>query len=329
MNGTEYCELWPDNPSRCQVIALLLKLFSSFSLIGCLFVIATICLFQLYKYFVQRLILFLCICAGIDSLNLLIGATTITRSMHLQCQVQAFLLQYFNCAEILWICSIAINIVMSLNHIQISRKEKWIHNIVWFCSLFMSVIPLFGMHYGNAGFWCWISRDATAMRLGVWYIPLLFVIISLLVAYVYVVVKVCHSVNLTEGSDFEIRKKQDMMLNEVKPLVAYPIIYFCFHLPMFISRIDDASHPTSPPYYPLAVVGVVFAASLGALNAIVFALYGKTLKLLTWNHIKGAFLSYRHGSAVVVTHNYSVLDGRDVPLLSSDEDKMECGSKSL
>ena len=43
----------------------------------------------------------------------------------------------------------------------------------------------------------------------------------MLVAYVYVVAKIYMSVDLTEGSDFEIRKKYDMMLGEVIDLMIY------------------------------------------------------------------------------------------------------------
>jgi len=329
MNGTKYCQFWPEKPSRCHTITIVLKIFSSLSLVGCLFVIAMICLFKLYKYFVQRLILFLCICAGIDSVNMLVDATLSPTSNSLGCQLHSFVTQYFNFAEILWVCSISINMVMSINRIQISRRETLIHTIVWFLSLVMSLIPLLGMHYGKAGFWCWISRDATGMRFGVWYIPLMIMIFSLLVAYIYVIIKIYKSVDLTYGSDFEIRKKYDMMLSEVKPLVAYPIIYFFFHLPMLISRMDDVMHPHKPPHYALAVAGVVCAPSLGLLNATAFAFYGKTLNLLSWSHIKGAILSYRHGSNACVTHNYSVLDSHDGVLHSSDEDKMEYGSTAL
>lgn len=330
MNNTGDCEFWPDEPSKCHTIKIILQVSSSLSLFGCLFVIATICLFKLYHYFVQRLILFLCICAGIDSLNLLIGSALLAKTVHIGCHIQAFIMQFFDFAQLLWICSIAVNIIMSIHQSNMSRKEGWVHFFVWFISLVMTLIPLIWLNYGKAGFWCWISREATITRFGTWYIPVLLVIVLLFIAYIYVIVKVYTSLNINEGSDFEVRKRYDLMLSEVKPLIAYPIIYFCLNLPMLITRIDDAVHPGSPPYFPLAVAGVICAPALGALNAIAFALYGETLKLLTWNHIKGAFYSFRHDAVGRVTHNYLIVDdGQNTPLISSDEEKMEYGTSSV
>ena len=75
-------------------------------------------------------------------------------------------------------------------------------------------------------------------------------------------------------------------------MVAYPIIYFFFHLPMLIGRMDDSLHPGKPPHYGLSLAGVVCSASLGLLNAVAFGLYGKTLRLLTWSHLRGILKYY-------------------------------------
>lgn len=303
-NLTSKCSFWPENPSKCHNIVVLLKVFSSISLLGCIFIIGTICLFKLYKYFVQRLILFLSISAVIKVITNLCSVDNEGTS----CIVQAFMLQYFNWAELLWVCCITANIVLVLNGVQAKNYELWFHLIVWLVSLAWSVIPFIGSHYGPAGMWCWIRRDVPGLRFGIWYIPLLLFIVAAVVVYMFICVRTFFSVDVDEGFRYEEMQRRDILRQEVKPLFAYPLIYLIFSLPVAIYRIDDAIHPNLPPKYILLVLSVISTPMLGGLNAIVFSLYGDTLKMLSWNNIKGAFLSLGEGPQVYVRHNYDVTD---------------------
>ena len=304
MNQTAECEFWPQIPSRCDVIFILLTFFTALSVVGCLFIIAVIFLFKLYKYFIQRLILYLSVCAIIKALTFFVP---FDKSYHV-CQCQAFMLQFFDWAQLLWVSSITVNIVMAVRGIQTFEYERYFHLFVWCFSLFWSVVPFFGNYYGPAGSWCWIKRDASAVRFGVWYVPLLIIILVMIIAYTYVICLAFKPKNDIDGSDFEVEQSHALMQGEVKPLLAYPVIYLLFSLPMLIYRIDDIVDPNEPPRYVLLILSVITSPMLGVTNALAFALYGETLKLLTLTRIKSAFLSYCHASPSNIIREYSVID---------------------
>jgi len=300
------CPLWPDHPNQCKTILIVQRFFSSLSLIGCLFIITFIWLFRMYKYFVQRLILFLSISAALSSISFLIGDLYTDHNM---CEFQAFIMQYFGWATLLWVVAITINILLVMRNIQSSKYERWFHLFCWGSSLIWATLPFIGNNYGPAGVWCWIKRDATAMRFGTWYIPIFLVIIFLLLAYLKILLFGLQQNGRWSGTyNAENEHSKSMLAKEVKPLAAFPLIYFILSIPPLIYRIDDFTHPHLFPNYTLMVFSVISAPSVGALNAIAFAFYSELLKQLTWEQVKSSFLSHFSSSSTRITHNVEVMD---------------------
>lgn len=300
--------MWSEKHQRKTILALQ-RTFSALSLVGCIFIVVLIWLFKTYKYFVQRLILFLTISAAFQSFSFILGDLYENDTM---CQFQAFIMQYFGWATLLWVLCITINIILVVRGVANTEKyEKWYHLICWLLSVFWSSLPFIGKKYGPACVWCWIKQDATALRFGTWYVPIFLVILFLVFAYVYIVLKVFVRNGRWSGTyNAEVEHDNAMLLKEVKPLASFPLIYLILTIPTLIYRIEDAVHPHQLPKYFLLILSVIFSPSVGALNAIAFAFYGEIQSLLTWNQIKSAFLS-RFSSTAHITHNYDVGDDEE------------------
>lgn len=304
MNNTSLC-MWPEKAQRCDTVLLLQRIFSAVSLLGCIFIIALIWLFKTYKYFVQRLILCLSVAAGFQSLVFLISNLHNSDGV---CQFQAVMLQYFGWSTLLWVVCMTINIILVVRGFSNTSKfEKWYHVLSWILPIFWSGLPFIGHQYGSAGVWCWIKRDATLFRFGTWYVPVYVLILFLAFAYLYVFVKVLKQSGRWSGT-YNAQTQHDnvMLVKEVKPLAAFPLIYLLMTIPTTIYRIDDAVHPQQLPSYVLLIVSSICNPLVGCLNAIAFAFYGEIHALLKWSKIKSAWKSRFAASTTNVTHNYDV-----------------------
>lgn len=300
------CPFWKDSSHQRTVVLGLQRTFAALSLVGCLFIIGIIWLFRMYKYFVQRLILFLSISAALECISFIIGDVYTNNAT---CQFQAFVMQYFGWSTILWVGAITVNVLLVIKKIESSRYEKWFHIVCWLLPLLWSCLPFYGSNYGPAGIWCWIKRDATALRFGTWYVPIFVVIFFMIGAYLYITLTVIRRARQWTGTfNQEVEHDKNMLANEVKPLAAFPMIYLLSSIPTLIYRIDDAAHPGKCPRYALLILSSIFAPSTGALNAISFAFYGEIQKLLSWGQIKSAFLSRFTASSSRIIHNVEVHD---------------------
>ena len=122
--------------------------------------------------------------------------------------------------------------------------------------------------YGHAGIWCWIKKDYPLLRFGVWYLPLFIICILLVATYVYIYYRkkalvrssstVGHANKTAENKGYR---------DEVKPLIAFPLIYVVLTIPIFVYRVYDSLHPDEAPSYGLLVAAVLSAPSVGFCNA--------------------------------------------------------------
>jgi len=309
-NHTRDCPFWPHIPSRCELIKTLLIVSTIFSITGCLFIIFIIILFKQHKSFVQRFVLLLTFCACLKSIFLLIPTVEKKKGL---CQTEAFFIQFLSWAELLWICSISINIVLSLLHKSTARNEKYFHLFVWLVSLFWAIIPILSNEYGPAGFWCWIERDASAMRFGTWYIPMFLLIFVIVGIYCYILyLAFCTSrYKSYDTSEFEDESARSSLQEEVKPLLAYPIIYLILSIPLTAYRIQDATFPNENPDYVLLILSVISSPLLGLFNAIAFSCFQDTFKLLTCSYLSSFCTLCCGQENVRITHNYQGVDNAD------------------
>jgi len=300
---------WPDDLHRCRVVMYVQDTFGALSLLGCIFVIFVIWLYEKYNNYVQRLILFMTISAAIHSISVLIG--DFYTSGH-ACVLQGFLMQFSGWAVIMWISCISLHMFLMLKNVQSPKRfEKYFHIASWSMATFWSVWPLFFNKYDNAGIWCWISMDATALRFGVWYIPIYTITILLLLFYIYIIHTAIKQKRQWTGvlSQFEDDRRKELMA-QVKPLAAYPLIYILLNIPSLILRIDDATSGSNVyPNYGITILAVLCSPFIGAAIAIAFALDRATLAYLKPSEIMVTLRNrFTGGGNTRITHDYEVQD---------------------
>ncbi|XP_032230476.1 G-protein coupled receptor 1 [Nematostella vectensis] len=284
------CSLFPENPAYCDAIVGVKRTIATISMIGSLFIVFIIWLFKKYKYFTQRLILFLSIAAFLNAVAMFMGV--LHPKPGAQCIFQAWWLSFFDYALLLWVCCITFNLYRNaINKVRTEHFEKWYHLVSWGIPLVCSLLPFVGDHYGPAGAWCWIadnSEDVSLWRFMIWYVPLFICILAMFATYAYIFISYRKQAKSWGGTySAEDERNKAMMKEHVRPLMAYPCIYLATSIFPLIHRIYNAS--TSTPSFPLLLLHVISTPLIGALNAVFFGIDKETLGRLNWPQMKVAF----------------------------------------
>ena len=168
---------------------------------------------------------------------------------------------------------------------QTTEFEKKYHIIAWGISLVISFVLLAVGAYGPAGVWCWIVNKEE-LRFGMWYGPLIFTILILFLIYPYIIWKVYKLGQAAESGNLDQIKNRRMTVlkDDVKPLIAYPIVYLLVSIFTLINRIQNSI--STDPMYALVILHALFSPLQSAFNAIVHALSQDFLSKLRPHQIK-------------------------------------------
>lgn len=256
---------------------------ASLALIGCIFIIFTHLLLELYKQFTNRLILYLTISGIAHSVCYL--ANNLKTEGH-ACSFLGWLLYYSDIASLFWICCITFNIFMNAVKMkQTIQHELKYHILSWGVSLIISLAPVFADTYGPAGVWCWIIGKGE-WRFGMWYGPLFFTVCVLFLIYPYIIWTVHKLDKAAALGELNPIKKRAMVyvLNDVKPSIAYPIVYLLVSVFPLVNRIQNGI--ADEPSFAIVVLHAISSPLQGALNAVVFALSKDVLSRLRLSQLK-------------------------------------------
>ncbi|XP_011404768.2 PREDICTED: cyclic AMP receptor-like protein A [Amphimedon queenslandica] len=307
------CPLFPNNTGYELSVVDIRVSVSCFSLLGSIFVIGLIWLFKKYKFFTQRLILYLSIASLISSIAYILGRFDYgsDNKQHL-CIFTGFLLLYSDWSVLLSTIGVTANLFFKVTCERLSNKYEFIYVMLSFGVPVLFIwIPFTFDAYGPSGAWCWIRNknvtDCTPfikgkiIQLLVWYIPLYALILFLFIVYVYIAARVSYRVRTWQGLyDPQVQRQRILMREEIKPLMWYPLIYFLVQLFPFINRI--VYNVTDNAYIGLFVLHVLTSPLTGVLIAFAYALDKETLKRLNWNSIK-ASLRFRSTSKIVTAYS--------------------------
>ena len=303
MTDNRECHLWPKQPRRCRDISIVLQTFSLLSLIGCLVIVGLIVMLKKYKFTTQRLILWLSVSGFFRSLVYLLPHPK--KSQVNYCRVKGFFDQYFISTHLLWVFMIAVNCLCIVKRKPYQQYYKWYHVIVWVGSMVLAIIPLFKDSYGEAGIWCWIKRD-TGVRFGVWYVPLFvlcFCMFSINVYLIWFLMKNQRHVN--NRSDDE-RTAYKRIRKDLISLLAYPVFYILFYIPIFTFRVTEETNPNVKPNYGLTIAIVVFTPCLGVVYAVAFVLINASLKEISFAPLMALFDLNSNNPQLNVIYNFHV-----------------------
>ncbi|XP_076453692.1 uncharacterized protein LOC143288909 [Babylonia areolata] len=319
-NGTVTCESFPEHPEDCNTVNIVRRVVGAISLISCLFVIVVIWLFGRYSVFAQRLILFLTIAALFNSFGRLFQDSTNEKGIW--CTFQAFWLNYFNYAVMLWVVCITFNLFMNvIKSVTTTQYERLYHVVCWVGSLAMSLLPFIGDHYGPSGSWCWIDKDV-GWQMGTWYVPLFIVIFTLVIVYGYIVFTMYRmATDWARTYDPDTRQLQQTLKEQIKPLRLYPCVFLLLSIFPLVNRIHNAVSLGGQHELGLVLLHAITASAQGAAYSLIFAIDPDTLRSLTPRQIKVALLRKR--SPPVVAQSYQM----EVSTTSANAESSEQGAR--
>jgi hypothetical protein len=277
------------------------------SFLASCFVVFIIVLFKKWRFFTQRLILYLAITSVLLALAAILQRTDYNNAASIHqnnfCIFAGFFSQVSG-----WMALDAMTcIVISLLLTAFTRKRAEKLEILYVFLIFIfplmfNWIPFINSSYGRAGAWCWIrsTEETTCLEFKfgqllqqlLWYIPLYVIMFALIILYVIVMVKLYHTKRKWTGTiDQHEKKTQEKWIKEMLSLVAYPLMFFLIVIPAFINRIHGAVHPGNPEPVLWFIAAVFFPLQGGAV-ALVFSLDPETRKRLTLANFKTAFRNF-------------------------------------
>ena len=286
-----------NNASQCKTIDIIRTAVSSLALVGCTFIICNLFLLGLRTHFANRLLLYLTFCGIMHSIcylsNDLQGPT---------CAALGWLLYYSDLATLFWICCFTFNLYMNAVQMkQTTQYEKKYHLVSWGIPLVISFVLLAVGAYGPAGVWCWIVNKEE-LRFGMWYGPLIFTILILFLVYPYIIWKVYKLGQAADSGNLDQIKKRRMtfLKDDVKHLIAYPIVYLLVSIFPLINRIQNSI--SMDTVYALVILHALCSPLQSALNAIVHALSQDFLSKLRPHQIKITIEKLFRKERPLITH---------------------------
>ena len=302
----------PYSTSQYAVVAVLSAASSFISFLACCFVFCIIVLFKKWKFFEQRLILYLNIAAILES------TAVIIHRVDYKNQTSAFYTGWCVFAGFFennssWMLLLAVVVItvhlfaLAVFNKPSNKFEPLYVFIIFVLPLLFNWIGFIGHAYGKAGAWCWIrseNPDCSTFKYGEvlrfvdWYIPLYVTLIILIVLYIIIIVKVeCTGGKWRGQYDPNRQLMEKQMKKEVRPLIWYPFIYFLLNIIPLINRIHNLVHPDNPELALWILTALTYPLT-GGLIAVVFTLDPGTLKRLKWAEIKAAIRVFHHNKSV-------------------------------
>ncbi len=272
-------------------------------------------LFKKLRFFSQRLILYLAISAILSNLSIILHRVDYQNQMSTFytrfCAFGGYFDQTGNWCLLLSVCAIMIYTALYLFLDKNTEKYGLIY--IFFIFVFpltFTWIPFIKSAYGKAGAWCWIRTEeeddnctkfefGTQLQFSIWFGPLYFLMIILVILYIMILVKMLRDWNTSPSPETSLHMKQ--IKKDLIPLIAYPLIYFLLNILPFINRIYNSISPD--PNIVLWYFAALANPSIGAWITLAFTLDSTTRKRLTPSRIAAAIEEF-HGNKSVNEYDF-------------------------
>ena len=260
------------------------------SVLVCTFAVALVVAFKLYKQFAYRLALYQVLAA------MLFGAAS--------CFEVLFINYEKNPQIYTRLCRIVASLFFSLEWVKLmfttcvtfhlfcfavfNKNFKKLEIVYVVCSTAVPVavasIPFLTHSYGRAGAWCWIQdwkdncpsdifQVGNVETFALWYGPAFVVLLLDSMAMVVMgTVLTCRAHrNKAHEPLLSLNRAHKSALNQMLPLLAYPVIFFTFIVTMFAYRLYSAK--PHPPNYFLLKATAVLSPGAGLVAGCVLVLH--------------------------------------------------------
>ncbi len=332
-------------PSSCETyqdesytkVAMIAASSGTFSLVASLAVILVILVFKKYNFFIQRLILYLCIAVALNSASIVMRFSrakyhTEANDLHRLCVAMAFIDQ-----TTLWSVTLAFT-CMTFNMVMVVLFNKGTTVLemgyicfIFFFPLMFNWIPFIGEGYGEAGAWCWIrshnyqqncseNKMGLVMQYVLWYGPHYLLLGILFVAYIVVIFRVIRKRYQWRGlytTSTEDQTQQLVMKEMVFPIIFYPLGFLLLNIFPLVNRIYDTFHD---PNYILWILHATFSPLQGGYIALVYVLDRETMRRLNLRELK-AYLFHRRTPVKEYPATKGFTDSYDATLISGEDEE--------
>lgn len=297
---------------RYTNVAIINAILSGVSLLACLLSLFVILLFKKWKFFNQRLVLYLIISATLLSLAVVMHKTDYTSDYDGNNR-RFCIFTGFSSHLALWMIIDAITAVtLYVFFIGVFNvfTEKYEYAYVFFIFVFPFThawIPFIKDAYGRSGVWCWIRtvdpinckpfKFGVVLQLVLFYVPF-FLILAILVALYLITLCKLHRKSKHWKAGLETSQHVDKVLKaEVHNLLVYPVIFIILFLPLIANRILSWAEPGKPSLVLWYLSGIC-QPLVGIIFVLAFTLDADTRRRLNWAHLRAAFRNY-HSKKVV------------------------------
>ena len=292
-----------DNTTQYLVVGVLHTASAALSLLCSTVVVGLIVLFKKYRFFEQRLVLYLSIASFLYSLAASVVKVDYWEpSSKTYCKWIGFLSQYTQYCLLIAVVVIAVDILLRVRRGRETRglEPAYVMFIFLFPATF-NWVPFMYDAYGLAGSWCWIVdwkrngsgqcikyATGTILQFSFWYGPLFLVLLALIIAYVVIIVHLQRQKLAWSGMynpEEDHHRKQ--MRREIWRIFWYPVIYMCLNIFPLVNRLYIAF--TSDTALTLWILHAFLSPLQGGFIVLVYALDPDTRKKLNCSSILFAF----------------------------------------
>ena len=271
----------------------------------CIFIICLIFLFKKHHFFIQRIILYHCLAAIIDSIAHIfglqyLGYQTQSKAQDTLCTISGFITLLASWILIVDYSVITFTLLMTaVFHKSVIRLEYLYVAMIFVLPLTFSWIPFIGNSFGEAGGWCWIRNvnydDCTEHRLGeifryvLWNVPLFSILIVLVPTYLFSIAyaareRWCKSRKNEYDPEKEAMQKD--LIKDVWRILLFPFGLIFLNLFNFILIVYNSLGAGVPR--ALLMLHGAFSPLQGSYLALVYILDCDTLKRLTYSNVRAA-----------------------------------------
>ena len=296
------CSL-PYTQHEYAIVAGLSAASAFVSLLASCFIVSLIVLFKKWRFFTQRLVLYLAVSVILESVATIIHRVDYndeTTDFYVRfCQFSAFVEQNTSWIELMAVVSITLYIFVCAVFSKRTDRLEWVYVFfIFIFPLLFNWIPFTVSAYGRAGAWCWIRNEdifscnktivaGQILQFVLWYVPLYVILLILIGLYVTILVKIhWYDPRKYKGS-YEDEHLHQQMSKEIQSLLWYPFIYFMINLIPLINRIHGLAQPNNPSLVLWILTALLFPIQ-GGFIALAFTLDPDTRKRLKPVHIRAA-----------------------------------------
>ena len=277
---------------------------SALAVIACAIAVILIIVLKLYKNFLNRLVLYLMVAAGSNSMAFILAITPVHHSNgELQvregldglCAAFGFLnhmTEWVFHGTMAWVI-VYLTLMAVFKH-QADKPKHEVSGlvIILLIPFIINWIPFVNDMYGLSGIWCWIKltngdchNDHTlgmVYQFTLYYGPFSIFVFCSYVAFIAIVVVLCkeRAASGKERAESFKREAHRQALKEALPLLAYPLIYNIFFTIMLANRVYHATATLRDerPIFPLFLAHAIAESLRVVLAALAFLLHPNILR---------------------------------------------------